>query len=124
LFNTDEASALRQIDQLTKELMPSVPRLPGSASDRDAKNILEGLGNLADPKLTNERRFEILKNLDDSYKRISDRAAAVETYWEQNKKVPAYVSENRPPVGTPPPAAPAAPTSRFKVIGTEPAKAP
>ena len=119
LFNTDEATALREINQLSKELMPSVPRLPGSASDKDAKNILEGLGDLADPKLTNQRRYQILKNLDDSYKRIADRAAAIETYWEQNKKVPAYISENRLPVGTP-----AAPTSKFKVIGTEPAKAP
>lgn len=121
LFNTDQALALRQIDQLTKELMPSVPRLPGSASDRDAKNILDGLGHLADPKLDNKSRYKIIKDLDDAYKRIADRAAAVEAYWETNKKVPAYVSENRPPEGTP---APSAPTSRFKVIGTEPAKAP
>jgi hypothetical protein len=121
LFNTDQALALRQIDQLTKELMPSVPRLPGSSSDKDAKNILDGLGHLADPKLDNKSRYKIIKDLDDAYKRIADRAAAVETYWEENKKVPAYVSENRPPDGTP---APAAPTSKFKVIGTEPAKAP
>ena len=119
LFNTDQALALRQIDQLTKELMPSVPRLPGSASDRDAKNILDGLGHLADPKLDNKSRYKIIKDLDEAYKRIADRAAAIDTYWETNKKVPAYVSENRPPEGTP-----AAPTSKFKVIGTEPAKAP
>ena len=103
--------SLRQIDQLTKDLMPSVPRLPGAASNFDAKNILEGLGNLADPKLTNERRYQILKDLNDSYKRIAKRASDVEDHWEQTKKVLPFDSEALPSTG------------QFKVIGTEPAKA-
>jgi len=119
LFNTDEATALRQIDQLTKDLMPNVPRLPGAASNFDAKNILEGLGNLADPKLTNERRYQIIKDLDDAYKRIANRASEVEQHWEQTKKVLPFDSEIRPPDGRTAPSS----NKQFKVIGTEPAKA-
>lgn len=118
LFNTDEATALRQIDQLTKDLMPNVPRLPGAASNFDAKNILDGLGNLADPKLTNKRRYEIIKNLDDSYKRIANRANEVEQHWEQTKKVLPFDSEIRPLENQKAPPI----TGQFKVIGTEPAK--
>lgn len=83
---TKENEALRRIESISSGLIPLVPRLPGSASDRDSKKIEQSLGDLKDPKLTTEQRRALVKDIQESLERLSDRADRVQTYWDSNKK--------------------------------------
>jgi hypothetical protein len=87
LMRTDEAQALQQVESMSKRLMNIVPRLPGAASNFDAQNILKGLGDLTDPKKTNEERVKLVDELETSYRNLLNRANQVEEYWETNKKL-------------------------------------
>jgi hypothetical protein len=108
LMGTDENTALREIDSITKRLMTTVPRLPGSQSNFDAQNIEKGLGRLTDVNLTNKQRLDIIQDVEKSYNNIKNRAMKVEDYWETNKKV-LPLSEMVNPKAPEAPANPAAP---------------
>lgn len=128
LFGTDDNTALRELDNMSKALLPQVPRLPGSASNLDAKNIEKGLGQLQDIKLTNTQRVKILGDVRKSFENLANRGDEVQTYWESNRKIHPMVTRGKagatPPAGggvTPPPAGGGS-KSMFKVIGVEPAQ--
>jgi len=103
LFGTDQNTALREIEALSKGLIPLIPRLPGAASNLDATNLEKSIGNLKDPMLTNDQRRALVKNIYDGFKRLSDRADAVSSHWDQYKKFDPKVLSSQP--------APAAPQS-------------
>jgi hypothetical protein len=127
LFGTDDNTALRLLEQNAKALLPQVPRLPGAASNLDAKNIEAGIGKLQDPLLTNSQRREIVTSVKKSFQNLADRGFEVQTYWDTNKTVHPMVTNRKAGTVTPPPAGGATPPpaggskSMFKVIGTEPA---
>jgi hypothetical protein len=126
LFGTDDNTALRELENLSKALLPQVPRLPGAASNLDSKNIEKGLGQLQDPLLTNGQRVKILASVRKSFENLANRGDEVQNYWESNKSIHPMVTNRKAgtvtPVGntTPPPAGGGS-KSMFKVIGTEPA---
>ena len=125
LFGTDDNTALRELENMSKALLPQVPRLPGSASNLDAKNIEKGLGQLSDPLLTNTQRVKIIGDVRKSFENLANRGDEVQTYWETNRKIHPMVT-NRKAGANPLPADGATPPaggskSMFKVIGTEPA---
>jgi hypothetical protein len=103
LMQTDENTALREIESITKRLMTAVPRLPGAQSNFDAANIEKGLGNLTDPRLSNQQRMDIIKEIEKSYTNIKNRAMQVEDHWNANKTA-LPLSEQTRPSGSPPPA--------------------
>jgi hypothetical protein len=126
LFGTDENTALRELENMSKALLPQVPRLPGSASNLDAKNIEKGLGQLSDPTLLNSQRVKILADVRKSFQNLADRGFEVQTYWDSNKDIHPMVTNRKAGTVTPPPAGGATPPAggsktMFKVIGTEPA---
>ena len=133
LFGTDDNTALRQLESMSKALLPQVPRLPGAASNLDAKNIEKGLGELQDIKLTNAQRVEILGRIRTSFENLANRGFEIQTYWDTNKDIHPMVTKRNatpppPPTGgaNPPPAGGAKPPAggskgMFRVIGTEPA---
>ena len=116
LFGTDDNTALTNLTALSKSLIPQIPRLPGSASNLDAKNLEESIGKLADPLKTNEQRIKIIAEIKEGFQILQNKSDAVQEYWDSNRKLPKWTTEVAP-VGTP------AAGSKFKVIGTEPAKA-
>jgi hypothetical protein len=118
LFGTDDNTALANLSALSKSLITQIPRLPGSASNLDAKNLEASIGNLADPFKTNEQRIKIIAEIRDGFQRLQNRADSVQEYWDTNRKLPKWTSDNAP-AGTPPSGKP-----KFTVLGTEPAKAP
>lgn len=106
---TKENEALRRIESISSGLIPLVPRLPGSASDRDSKKIEQSLGDLKDPKLTTEQRRALVKDIQESLERLSDRADRVQTYWDSNKKFNPKILEvdsQQTPAATATPAQP------------------
>jgi hypothetical protein len=110
LMGTDENTALREIDSITKRLMTTVPRLPGAQSNFDAANIEKGLGRLTDVTLTNQQRVDIIKDIEKSYTNIKNRAMQVEDHWNANKTALSLTDQARlpganPPGGNPPPTA-------------------
>lgn len=96
LFGTKDNEALRRLDSLSKGLIPLIPRLPGAASNLDAINLEKSIGSLADPKLTNEQRRALVKDIQDGYQRLADRADRVQTYWDSNKKFDPKILEGSP----------------------------
>jgi hypothetical protein len=127
LFGTDDNTALRQLESMSKALLPQVPRLPGAASNLDAKNIEKGLGELQDIKLTNAQRVEILGRIRTSFENLANRGYEIQTYWDTNKDVHPMVTNRKAGDTPPPPAGGAKPPATggskgmFRVIGTEPA---
>jgi hypothetical protein len=132
LFGTDDNTALRLLEQNAKALLPQVPRLPGAASNLDAKNIEAGIGKLQDPLLTNGQRREIVTSVKKSFQNLADRGFEVQTYWDTNKTVHPMVTNRKagtvtpagntnPPAGDGKPPATGGSKSMFRVIGTEPA---
>jgi hypothetical protein len=110
LFGTDDNTALRELQALSKGLVPLVPRLPGSASNLDSNNIEGSLGKLADPKLTIGQRREIVKEIYNGFKSLTDRAETVQNYWDANKKFdPKILNPEPEKPSAPKPGAPAAP---------------
>jgi hypothetical protein len=110
LFGTDENTALRELTSLSKALVTQIPRLPGAASNLDAQNLEKSIGNLQDITLTNPQRIKLIKDIDEGFTKLMNRADEVQTYWESNKKLnPSLMSGAPKPAGTPAPA-PAQPT--------------
>jgi len=108
LFGTDDNTALQSLQSLSKQLLTQIPRLPGSQSNFDAKNLEKSIGDLADPLKTNKQRTDLLKQVKEGFERLEKRASEVEMHWESNKKVPQWVITGNAP---PPPAAPTAPAA-------------
>jgi hypothetical protein len=119
LFGTDDNTALREIASLSKALVTQIPRLPGAASNLDAKNLEASIGKLDDITLTNKQRIKLINDIDDGFTKLMNRADEVQTYWETNKKIPNTLLSAAPkPAGTP--AATPAPTT--PVVPAAPAK--
>lgn len=110
LFNTDEGTALRRLESLSKSLIPMIPRLPGAASNLDANNLEKSIGNLSNPLLSNEARRTLINDVYTQLKNLTDRAEAVQEHWEKYKKYDPKLLEPKgkdtppKPVGTPSPA--------------------
>jgi hypothetical protein len=103
VLNTDENKAMREIEASTKRLIPLTPRLPGSASNFDSQNIIEGLGKLNDPFLDNKTRKSIVDSVEKSFINQQKRAQSVEDQWEIDKTIPRELLGGTPS-GTPAPA--------------------
>ena len=113
LFGTDENTALRELTSLSKALVTQIPRLPGAASNLDAQNLEKSIGNLQDITLTNPQRIKLIKDIDEGFTKLMNRADEVQTYWESNKKLNPSLMSGAPvpkPAGTPSPATPATPS--------------
>jgi hypothetical protein len=110
LFGTDENTALRELTSLSKALVTQIPRLPGAASNLDAQNLEKSIGNLQDITLTNPQRIKLIKDIDEGFTKLMNRADEVQTYWESNKKLnPSLMSGAPKPAGTPATPAPVVP---------------
>jgi hypothetical protein len=86
LFGTDENTAMRNLESMQKGLIPMIPRLPGSSSNLDSNNLEKSIGQLTDLTLTNDQRRTLVGKIYDGFKRLTDRAEKVQTYWDANKK--------------------------------------
>jgi hypothetical protein len=104
LFGTDDNTALRELQGLSKGLIPMIPRLPGSASNLDSNNLEKSVMQLSDPTLTNKQRADLIVQIKDGFKALTDRAESVQTHWDSYKKFD-------PKILNPEPAKPAAPKS-------------
>ena len=126
LFGTDENTALRELNSLSKALVTQIPRLPGAASNLDAQNLEKSIGKLDDITLTNPQRVKLIKDIDEGFTKLMNRADEVQTYWESNKKLnPSLMSGAPKPAGTPAPApAPATPATPATPAPVVPAIAP
>jgi hypothetical protein len=93
LFGTDENTALRNLESLSKSLITEIPRLPGAASNLDAQNLEKSIGRLQSPMLTNQQRRDIIVEIEKGFKRASERANRVEAHWEANKKYDPKILE-------------------------------
>lgn len=109
LFGTDDNTALRNLDSLSKSLITMIPRLPGAASNLDAQNLEKSIGKLSDVTLTNDQRRKIVTEIETGFKRLNDRADRVQQSWESTKKVPMSIFNE--PVSEEKPAAPPKPAS-------------
>jgi hypothetical protein len=90
---------------LSKALVTQIPRLPGAASNLDAKNLEASIGKLDDITLTNSQRLKLVNDIDEGFTKLMNRADEVQTYWESNKKLPTTLLSTAPkPAGTPAPA--------------------
>jgi hypothetical protein len=119
LLGTDENTAMRNLDSLSKALIPMIPRLPGSSSNLDAQNLEKSIGRLTDSTLTNKQRREIVIEIEDGFKRLSDRAEQYQNHWDSTKTLPKISSA---PQESPKPAPqkPSQPsTGGFKILGVE-----
>jgi hypothetical protein len=126
LFNTDASEAMREIRMWSKEMITKIPRLPGPASNLDAKNLEASLGELTDVRLNNKTRLELIDKIEKGFESIFNRAQKVEEYWETNKKVMPLEAVKPPEDANKPPAPgkPAAPQNpfdpkNFKPLGVE-----
>ena len=105
LFGTDENTALRELNSLSKALVTQIPRLPGAASNLDAQNLEKSIGKLDDITLTNPQRVKLIQDIDVGFTKLMNRADEVQVYWESNKKLsPSLMSGAPKPAGTPAPA--------------------
>ena len=86
LFSTEQNEMLRKIEGLSKGLITMIPRLPGPQSNLDAKNLEKSIMQLQDITLTNETRFNLVKTIEDGFKKLADRAENVQSHWEATKK--------------------------------------
>jgi hypothetical protein len=113
LFGTDDNTALREIASLSKALVTQIPRLPGAASNLDAKNLEASIGKLDDITLTNAQRVKLIRDIDEGFTKLMNRTDEVQNYWESNKKLPPNLMSGAPkPAGTPAQATPVpAPTA-------------
>lgn len=119
LLGTDENTALRNLDSLSKALIPMIPRLPGSSSNLDAQNLEKSIGRLTDTTLTNAQRKELVIEIEDGFKRLADRAEEYQTHWDSTKTLPK-ISTAPKESPKPTPQKPSQPsTSGFKILGVE-----
>jgi cytochrome c556 len=100
LFGTDDNTALANLNSLSKSLLTQIPRLPGSASNLDAKNLEASIGDLADPYKTNEQRIELVKSIKKGFQALQNRADEVQDTWDSTRKLPRWTSEKAPTGGT------------------------
>lgn len=122
LFNTEENTALRKLDSLSKALIPMIPRLPGAASNLDAQNLEKSIGSLSDIRLDNKQRRDLVTEIEEGMRRLVDRADAIQRSWDSTKTVPTSVLAPLPPEQTQG-QRPAQPGG-FRVIGVEPVRRP
>jgi cytochrome c556 len=118
LFGTDDNTALADLNSLSKSLLTQIPRLPGSASNLDAKNLEASIGNLADPYKTNQQRLELINSIKKGFQALQYRADEVQDTWDSTRKLPRWTSEK---VSEPQPVS-APQSGGFKIIGVEKAK--
>jgi len=81
----DERKALQEIEQITSELVPQLPRLTGSQSNLDAKNLKDSLGNLAKSELTKSDRRNLIRSIQEGYKAHISEADRIQNEWDANK---------------------------------------
>jgi len=119
LLGTDENTAMRNLDSLSKALIPMIPRLPGSSSNLDAQNLEKSIGRLTDSTLTNKQRREIVIEIEDGFKRLSDRAEQYQNHWDSTKTLPKISSapQELPKTAPQKPSQPS--TGGFKILGVE-----
>lgn len=86
LFGTDENTALRKLEGLSKGLITMIPRLPGAQSNLDAQNLEKSIMRLQDITLTNKQRLDLVNEIESGFKRLANRAANVQSQWEATKK--------------------------------------
>lgn len=96
LFGTSDSTALANLNALSKSLLTQIPRLPGSASNLDAKNLEASIGDLADPYKTNEQRLELIQSIKKGFQTLQNRSDEVQEHWETNRKLPKWTSEKTP----------------------------
>ena len=86
--NSPEYLAGVNLKRTINAMIPNMPRLPGSASNLDLQKIEQGLGRLDAPNLDRKGREDIINEIDNSVKRVLERAEKIQSYWEKNKKAP------------------------------------
>jgi len=92
LFGTDDNTAMRNLTAMSRSLQTKIPRLPGSQSNMDAKNLLESIGRLEDPTLTNKQRVDIIHQVAKGFQSLQQRADEVNDYWEANRQLPKWAT--------------------------------
>lgn len=98
LFNTDQNTAMREIEASQKKMLTSIPRLPGSASNLDAKNLEASIGKLTDWSLDANARRKLVLDIENGFKNLQTRAISADQYWEDNKKIhPDLLAGTKPP---------------------------
>jgi cytochrome c556 len=118
LFGTDDNTALANLNTLSKSLVTLIPRLPGSASNLDAKNLEASIGELADPYKTNEQRLKLINSIKKGFESLQNKSDEIQDYWKANKEIPRWAKEK----STEPQPVPAPQSGGFKIIGVEKAK--
>jgi hypothetical protein len=98
IVNTKANTALRELDAEAKKLITYIPRLPGSQSNFDAKNLLASLGDLSDPKLDYEARMGLLKTVREGFEKLADRGFQIQNTWEQTKTLDPILTNRKAPV--------------------------
>jgi hypothetical protein len=119
LFGTDDNTALRNLEALSKSLIPMIPRLPGQASNLDAQNLEKSIGRLTDPTLTNAQRRTLVAEIESGFKRLSDRAEEYQTHWESTKTLPKISTAPKESPKQAPQQSSQPSTSGFKILGVE-----
>lgn len=102
--NSPEYLAAQNMKRTIAGMIPNTARLPGSASNLDLVKIEESLGKLQAPNLNRQGRETIIKEMDNSVRRILDRTVKIQSYWEDNKKAPPpqfYIDEAKNETKTP-----------------------
>ena len=113
VWGTDENTAMREIETLQKKMITSIPRLPGSASNLDAKNLEASIGKLNDWTLTKKQRQDIVGEIESGFKKLQDRGQVAEDYWETNRAIhPSIMGKDTPAA----PANQARPTGQAKTV--------
>ena len=87
LFNTDQNTAMREIAATQKKMLTSIPRLPGSASNLDAKNLEASIGNLTDWTLDANARNKLVADIEKGFRNLENRAQMADEYWESNRQI-------------------------------------
>jgi len=119
LLGTDENTALRNLDSLSKALIPMIPRLPGSSSNLDAQNLEKSIGRLTDTTLTNAQRKTLVTEIEDGFKRLADRAEEYQTHWDSTKTLPKISTAPKESPKQVPQQSSQPSTSGFKILGVE-----
>jgi hypothetical protein len=105
LFGSDDNTAMRDLTAMSRSLQTKIPRLPGAQSNMDAKNLLESIGHLDDPLLTNRQRVDIIHNVAKGFQSLQIRANEVSDAWDSSRKLPAWATPTN--LGLTPTPAPA-----------------
>ena len=101
LYGSDDNTTMREMESLQKSLLTQIPRLPGSQSNFDAKNLEKSIGDLTNTSLTNKQRVELVNQIQQTFQRMQERASQVQDTWESTKKLPKWTTERAPATGAP-----------------------